>query len=144
MIFLIQHEIRHELLSQNLRNLSCKSSFLPKETKSITYFIDSKLIVREYYNGLYHDFPYSKRYNVILVIVDWLNKLLRFVCTKDSVMTFDTSKFFLYSWWHSHGLPRSIILDRDFKFTNVFWKYLFLKLGMKLMFNTTFYPQIDR
>ncbi|TYK29815.1 putative Retrotransposon protein, Ty3-gypsy subclass [Cucumis melo var. makuwa] len=42
-----------------------------------------------------------------------------------------------------HGVPVSIISDRDARFTSKFWKGLQLALGTRLDFNTTFHPQTD-
>ncbi|KAA3484167.1 DNA/RNA polymerases superfamily protein [Gossypium australe] len=42
-----------------------------------------------------------------------------------------------------HGVPVSIISDRDPRFTSRFWKKLQEALGMKLNFRTTFHPQTD-
>ena len=39
-----------------------------------------------------------------------------------------------------HGIPRSIVLDRDIKFFSHFWITLWKK---KLKYNITYYPQID-
>ena len=41
-----------------------------------------------------------------------------------------------------HGLPRSIIFDRDSKFVGYFWKNLWKKMG-ELKFSSTFHPQTD-
>ncbi|XP_022868479.1 uncharacterized protein LOC111388049 [Olea europaea var. sylvestris] len=42
-----------------------------------------------------------------------------------------------------HGMPRTIVLDRDAKFLSYFWKTLWCKLRIKLLFSTTCHPQID-
>jgi len=42
-----------------------------------------------------------------------------------------------------HGIPRSIVLDRDVKFVSHFWKMLWGKLGTKLLFSITCHPQMD-
>ncbi|GKV34679.1 hypothetical protein SLEP1_g43033, partial [Rubroshorea leprosula] len=42
-----------------------------------------------------------------------------------------------------HGIPRTIVSDRNVKFLSYFWKTLWGKLGTKLLFSTTCHPQID-
>ena len=42
-----------------------------------------------------------------------------------------------------HDLSKTIVSDRDVKFTSYFWKTLWHMLGMKLRFSTAFYPQTD-
>ena len=42
-----------------------------------------------------------------------------------------------------HGLPQSIVSDRDVKFMSYFWKTLWAKLGTQLKFSSSFRPQTD-
>ena len=42
-----------------------------------------------------------------------------------------------------HGVPVSIIFDRDPRFTSRFWKGLMKELGVKLNLSTAFHPQTD-
>ena len=42
-----------------------------------------------------------------------------------------------------HGVPFSIVLDQDPRFTSKFWHSLQVALGTRLHFSTTFHPQTD-
>ena len=42
-----------------------------------------------------------------------------------------------------HGVPRTIVSDRDVKFMSYLWKTLMAKLGVKLLFSTASHPQSD-
>jgi hypothetical protein len=42
-----------------------------------------------------------------------------------------------------HGIPKTIVSDRDPKFTSNFWKGLFKGFKTNLNFNTTYHPKTD-
>ena len=42
-----------------------------------------------------------------------------------------------------HGLPDTIVSDRDTKFTLIFWREVHQMLGAKLLMSMAFHPQMD-
>jgi len=42
-----------------------------------------------------------------------------------------------------HGIPATIVSDRDPVFTSSFWRELFHLAGVKLQFTSAFHPQSD-
>ncbi|KAL0549304.1 hypothetical protein IC582_013785 [Cucumis melo] len=84
-----------------------------------------------------------KGYTVIWVVVDRLTKSVHFVPRKFTYTASKWGQLYMTKIVRLHGVPVSIILDRDARFTSKFWKGLQLALSTRLDFNTTFHPQID-
>ncbi|POM65789.1 Pol protein [Phytophthora palmivora] len=67
--------------------------------------------------------------------------ILVFVCRLSKMV--HLAPLFLDSVFRYHGLPETIVSDRDPRFTGVFWDTLFQLLGTKLMVSTADHPQTD-
>src|SRR5438552_9159363 len=66
-----------------------------------------------------------------------------FIATYSTASSKDTAELFLREVFQYHGLPSSIVSDRDPRFTAKFWKALQKALGVKLLMSTAEHPQID-
>ncbi|KAM0887617.1 hypothetical protein ACQ4PT_028880 [Festuca glaucescens] len=87
--------------------------------------------------------PLSDGANTILVAVDRLTKYAHFMPMKHPFSAQQVARTLIDTVVKLHGMPRSIVSDRDRIFTSTFWKLLFEKLGTKLKFTTAYHPQTD-
>ncbi|KAG8473004.1 hypothetical protein CXB51_034923 [Gossypium anomalum] len=81
--------------------------------------------------------------NAIWVIVDRLTKSTHFIPVRTDYSLNKLDELYIREIVRLHGIPLSIILDRDPRFTSRFWQKLQEALGTKLNFSTAFHPQTD-
>jgi hypothetical protein len=82
-------------------------------------------------------------YDAIWVIVDRLTKSAHFLPIKVKYAPEKLAEIYLQEIVRLHGVPKSIVSDRDPRFTSRFWKRLQESLGTRLNFSTAFHPQTD-
>ncbi|KAJ3684806.1 hypothetical protein LUZ61_013970 [Rhynchospora tenuis] len=87
--------------------------------------------------------PNSQGKEVLMVVVDRLTKYSHFLPLSHPYSTASVAQVFLDNIYKLHGLPTSIISDRDPIFTSQFWKELMTKLGVQLNLSTSYHPQTD-
>lgn len=87
--------------------------------------------------------PKSEGYSVILVVVDRLSKSAHFIPLKHPYTAASVASVFMREIVRLHGVPKSIISDRDRVFISHFWRELFKYQGTTLKRSTAYHPQTD-
>nr|GEW62261.1 reverse transcriptase domain-containing protein [Tanacetum cinerariifolium] len=82
-------------------------------------------------------------HDMIWIIVDRLTKLAHFLAIREDFNTEKLARLYIDVIVARHGVPVSIISDRDGRFTSHFWQMVHKALGTKLDLSTSYHPQMD-
>lgn len=81
--------------------------------------------------------------NCIMVVVDRLSKVGHFIALSHHFNATKVAQLFLDNIFKLHGMPKSMVSDRDKLFTSSFWKELFNLMGTQLHMSTSYHPQTN-
>ncbi|KAK8614466.1 hypothetical protein V6N13_068266 [Hibiscus sabdariffa] len=79
----------------------------------------------------------------VWVIVDRFTKSAHFLPVHTTYTYDKLAELYIREFVRLHGVPKSIVSDRDSKFTARFWECLHTALGSRLNFSTSYHPQTD-
>ncbi|GKE83875.1 putative reverse transcriptase domain-containing protein, partial [Tanacetum coccineum] len=85
----------------------------------------------------------SNGHDTIWVIVDRLTKSAHFIPTRETDSMETLTRLYIKEIVSWHGVPISIISDRDSHFTSRFWQSLQKALGTQLDMSTAYHPKTD-
>ncbi|XP_056695519.1 uncharacterized protein [Spinacia oleracea] len=81
--------------------------------------------------------------DAIMVVVDIFSKMAHFVACHKTDDACNVADLYYKEIVRLHGIPMTIVSDRDSKFLSYFWNTLWRKVGTKLLFSTSHHPQTD-
>jgi hypothetical protein len=82
-------------------------------------------------------------FDAIVVFVDRLSKTIRAAPTHTTCTASELARIMLREVARHHGLPKSIVSDRDPRFVAHFWQSLWEMLRTKLNMSTSYHAQTD-
>ncbi|KAD3336216.1 hypothetical protein E3N88_31735 [Mikania micrantha] len=85
----------------------------------------------------------SRNHDSIWVIVDRLTKSAHFLPIREDYSMDRLAKLYVNEIVSRHGVPISIIFDRDSRFMSRFWQTLQKSLGTQIKMSTAYHPQTD-
>jgi hypothetical protein len=87
--------------------------------------------------------PRVRGKSVILTVVDRFSKYCHFIPLAHPYSAESVAQAFFADIVRLHGMPQSMVSDRDPVFTSTFWKELMRLMGTKLHMTSAFHPQSD-
>lgn len=87
--------------------------------------------------------PRSRGKDTLLVVVDRLTKYCHLITLSHPYSAMKVAQEVLNQVTKLHGVPVSIITDRDIIFMSYFWQELFKVMGTKLKMSSAYHPQTD-
>ena len=85
--------------------------------------------------------PASKGKTTIYVVVDRLSKYAHFIPISHPYTAISVAHVFFDNVFKLHGMPQSVVSDRDPTFTSLFWKELFQLQEIEFKFSSAYHPQ---
>ena len=79
----------------------------------------------------------------IFVVMDRLTKYTHFFVISVDWLASQVAELFFCEIFRLHGLPKTIVSDRDSRFLSTFWQEIFGLTGTELTPSTSYHPQTN-
>jgi hypothetical protein len=84
--------------------------------------------------------PKAQGKDCIYVVFDRLTNFTHFFAIPTDYRAVQVAELFFKEIFRLHGLPQSIVNNRDSRFINTFWQEVFILVGTKLTPSTSYHP----
>ncbi|GJZ97539.1 putative reverse transcriptase domain-containing protein [Tanacetum coccineum] len=134
--------LTEELAFQTLKDKLCNAPVLalPDGPEDFMVYCDASEIELGYVQSCLRT---RSVHDIIWVIVDRLTKSAHFLPMREDYKMERLARLYLNAIVARHGVPISIISNRDSRFTSRFWQSLQEALGTRLDMSTAYHPHTD-
>jgi hypothetical protein len=146
----VKHSFFWDGMKQDIRNFVAECDMCQRnkaETVKLSGTLQPLLIPPVIWKDISMDFitglPKLGNKSIIMVVVDFLSKYAHFYTLQHPFTTSTVAHIFMDQVFKLHGMPHSIVSNRDPTFTSNFWQEMFKMQGTELHLNTTYHPQND-
>lgn len=127
---------------------SCESCQRSKSSRNKVGLLQPLPVPDQPWHHISMDFimglPRTPRKNdAVFTFVDRLTKYVLLIPTTSTIDAEGAAQLYVNHVFSTHGLSKSIVSDRDPRFTASFFKKVFAQLGVKLQMSTSNHPQTD-
>jgi transposase InsO family protein len=82
-------------------------------------------------------------FDYVLLVICRMTGMVHLIPTRTDATAKQVAEVYVKEVVRLHGIPESIVSDRDMKFTSKFWRELSKILGQRLLMSTAYHPQTD-
>ncbi|GJZ35829.1 putative reverse transcriptase domain-containing protein [Tanacetum coccineum] len=137
-----------EAVDESARLQKGLDEMIEQRSDGTLYYLDQIWVPLKGEEGIAMDFVTklprtSSGHDTIWVIMDQLTKSAHFPPMREDYKLDRLARLYLNEIVARHGVPISIISDRDSQFTSRFWQSMQEALGTRLDMSTAYHPQTD-
>ena len=127
---------------------SCESCKRSKSSRNKVGLLQPLPVPDQPWHNIFMDFimglPLTPMKNdAVFTFVDRLTRYVHLIPTTSTIDAEGAAQLYIKHIFSAHGLSKSIVSDRDPRFTASFFKEVFSLLGVKLQMSTSNHPQTD-